>query len=339
MDPDELFWRGRSAFSTEGPPPAPEHPFAFVAGTTGAGAASGPSPPAPAARPAFGSCGGPDLTVPVALDATSVGTGQPKLWLALVRAAAAAGCGLVVTPEQIAARADVFRAARTVTFVSLAPGAATPPAAARAGSAFLLRLASPEGAPAVLEPRAFPGWVEAARALGAYDVPVAACIPPGRRPPWWALNEARDAGLAAIAFEEGHGHGREPLAARVGRAAQAAAAGGELAVLLGANDAPDGPSLATLLAAGARTVVTAGPVGAAVRHESASGGDWKGHGDALARALGVVWDDAHRIASMVGCADPRDLARDNLRALTYDAAALSGARLAGFDERLPWWVH
>jgi len=31
--------------------------------------------------------------------------------------------------------------------------------------------------------------------------------------------------------------------------------------------------------------------------------------------------------------------RENLRALTYDAAALSGIKLAGYDERLPWWAH
>jgi hypothetical protein len=52
-----------------------------------------------------------------------------------------------------------------------------------------------------------------------------------------------------------------------------------------------------------------------------------------------VWDDAQRAAAQAGVRDPRDLTFEHLRALTYDAAALSGARLAGFDERLPWWAH
>jgi hypothetical protein len=129
------------------------------------------------------------------------------------------------------------------------------------------------------------------------------------------------------------------VAALLGRAAHAQVASAALAPLLAVVDPPDGLTLCTLLAGGARSIISTGPVEAALRHEASFGGDWKGHGDTLAHALSTVWADACRAAHAVGCADPRDLTRDNLRALSYDGAALSGLRLAGFDERLPWWVH
>jgi hypothetical protein len=326
-------------------PPEGRVPFALVAAsagagaTLGAGAALGSAAALADARPAFGPAGGPELAVPLAMDASGLDGGAPKLWLAIARAAATSGCAVVVTPDQLAARGEVLRAARVPTVLAVAPGRAVAPAGARAASAILLPLGGPDGVPALLDAAALPGWVEACRALGAYKVPVAVSIPPGRRPPWWALSESHASGLSAICFEPGAGASREPLAARLGRAAQAAAASSGLACLLGDAGPPDGETLCVLLAAGARTVVTAGPVEAAAREEGASAGDWKALGDQLSRAVGAVWDDARRTARSVGCADPRDLARDNLRARTYDAAALSGARLAGYDERLPWWVH
>jgi hypothetical protein len=290
-------------------------------------------------RPLFGPGGGPDLAVPLALDASGVGQAPPKLWLALARAAAAVGCAICLSPAQVAARVEVFRAARVVTLLAVGPDGPTAPATARAAGAVLLRLASREGVPALIDGAALPGWVEACRAITGYEAPVAASIPPGRRPPWWAVAEARAAGLGALLFEEGVWTAREPLAGAVGWAAQAEAAGSGIPCLLAHGDPPDGFTLSTLLAAGARMVLSAGPVEAAVRNEGSFAGDWKAHGDELAHALSVVWSDARRVARHAGCADPRDLTRDNLRATTYDAAALSGARLAGFDDRLPWWVH
>jgi len=339
LDQHERFWRGRSALA-EGDAGA-SRPFAIVAAATGAGASSGAADAAvaPAPRPALGPEGGPGLAVPLALDASRLAEAPPKLWPALARAASATGCALVLSPDQLLARAELFRAARVATFLSVGPDSQATPGAARAAGGLLMRLASRGGAPAVLDGGALPGWVEACRALSGYQAPAAVSIPPGRRPPWRAIGEARAAGLAAVACEEGEGAAREPIAARVGRAAQAASAGGGVACLLGADEPPDGAELATLLAAGARTVVTPGPVEAALRHGGAFEGDWKALADALAHAVSTVWDDARRVARGAGCADPRDLGRDNLRALTYDAAALSGARLSGFDERLPWWVH
>ena len=153
------------------------------------------------------------------------------------------------------------------------------------------------------------------------------------------MKEAVQAGLSGLAVSAGQEPFALPIAALLGSAARARAAAPKLPLILDSAGPADGASIATALAGGASLTLTRAPVQAAAAHEAAEGADWKALGDALARALRVSWEDAQRCAARAGLRDPREMTRENLRALTYDAAALSGAKLAGYEERLPWWAH
>jgi glutamate synthase domain-containing protein 2 len=67
--------------------------------------------------------------------------------------------------------------------------------------------------------------------------------------------------------------------------------------------------------------------------------DWKAAGQALANYLHALNDEVRVLAAAAGHRTIRGLSPEDLRAVTYDAAALSGVKLAGYERALPMWMH
>jgi len=67
--------------------------------------------------------------------------------------------------------------------------------------------------------------------------------------------------------------------------------------------------------------------------------DWKTAGQSLANYLTALNDEVKLLAAATGHATIHGLTPDDLRALTYDAAALTGVKLAGYERVLPMWMH
>jgi hypothetical protein len=248
------------------------------------------------------------------------------------------GAGLLVSPAQAEERTALLKAAGAPVFLQVRPGDALRPEAAAAAAAIGIAAAGEGGAPAVRAPDALPGLIEAFRAVTEYRAPVFLVAGPGRVPAGRALEAAVRAGVRALCVSDGAGS-PFPFAALVGQAAPARGADPALPSFVASEDVSDGHALACALAVGGGLAASAFPVRVALAEEAATDADWKGIGDRLALALRVLWEDAQRASRRVGVPDPRDLTFGHLRALTYDAAALSGARLAGYEERLPWWAH
>ena len=332
------FWAARSVFAGGAPAPSPLR-FALAARSPTEGAAVGRQPALLPLRPALGVTGMPALRMPLLLDATGLGEATPKGWAAAARGASVAGAAIMVTPEQARARATVLKPSGVPLILRVSPGDALTPEAAGAAAAIGADLASPSGSPAVLAPDALPGLVEALRAVTEYRAPVFLIAAPGRVPAHRALQALASAGARGLCVAEPHGPHSYPPAALFGHAAVGRGAGAPMRSFVLSSEITDGPSLACALAAGHGLAASPFPLRVAFAEESATDADWKATGDRLAAALRVMGDDAQRASCQAGAADPRDLTFDHLRALNYDAAALSGARLAGFDERLPWWAH
>jgi len=287
----------------------------------------------------FKAKGAPAVRFPLVLDAAPAGEGSTKGWAAAARGAAAAGAPLMVTPAQLKARGSVLKASGVPLLVRFAPGDALSPEIAASSGALLLALSSDEGAPAVLAPGALPALIEALRAVTEYRAPVALLAHPGRIPRRADLAAAAAAGACALGLHAGSGASFLPLPALLGTAQSARGAGGIASTFLITDEITDGVALAFALACGGGVCASAFPLRLALLEEALTDADWKSTGDRLGTALRVLWHDAQRASAAVGVRDPRDLSPENLRALTYDAAALSGVPLAGFDARLPWWAH
>jgi glutamate synthase domain-containing protein 2 len=67
--------------------------------------------------------------------------------------------------------------------------------------------------------------------------------------------------------------------------------------------------------------------------------DWKSAGQSLANYLAALNDEVKLLAASTGHTTLRGISPDDLRALTYDAAALTGVKLAGYERALPMWMH
>jgi hypothetical protein len=303
------FWAGASVFGPDGERAAGVESLSFALVPAGVGA--GPEHSTVAGlvspRPLLGLEGLPAVRTPLLLDATRI-QGSPKDWAAIGRGAASAGCALLVRPAQARERKDLLKASSAPFAVALLPDEPAFPDSFGGAVLVVVGLESLSGAPAVLDESALPALLEAARAAAGYRCPASLLLSPGRVPSSGALRAAAEGGAKAVLLAEGRGSARLPLSALAG------------------SSAPAG--LATSL-----------PLRLTVKAGEAAGADWKAVGDQLSHALRTLWEDAQRAAAFAGERDPRDLSRENLRALTYDAAALSGVKLAGFDERLPWWAH
>jgi len=67
--------------------------------------------------------------------------------------------------------------------------------------------------------------------------------------------------------------------------------------------------------------------------------DWKTAGQSLANYLAALNDEVKLLTAATGHTSVRGLSTEDLRALTYDAAALTGVKLAGYERALPMWMH
>lgn len=329
-------WAGESAFA----PGAPPHglPFALVPSSPTAGREAAGAPTSLPAGPLLGSKGALALRVPVLMDTTHTTLEEAKVWAALARGASAGGVGLLVSVGQLKARESLLKAAGVPLVLWAAPGEPLTPELVAPCGAIAAPAAGPQGAPALPSEEGLAGLVEALRALSGYKAAVLIMAGPGRAPSAAALRSAASAGAIGVGLQEGQGPQALPFAALAGEA-QRVRGRGPLPAFLMTDAVTDGVALAIAMAAGSGLVATTLPVRLAAEAERATDADWKATGDRLGTALRTLWADAQRAASAAGVRDPRHLGPDNLRASTYEAAALSGARLAGYGERLPWWTH
>lgn len=67
--------------------------------------------------------------------------------------------------------------------------------------------------------------------------------------------------------------------------------------------------------------------------------DWRTEAESLTAYLGRLTVHAREVLAQMGCASVREASPANLEAYTYDAAAVTGAPLAGYGETLPMWLH
>jgi hypothetical protein len=67
--------------------------------------------------------------------------------------------------------------------------------------------------------------------------------------------------------------------------------------------------------------------------------DWKMEANALVGYIERVADDVRNALAQMGCSSVGEAAPVHLEAYTYDAAAVTGAPLAGYGETLPMWLH
>jgi hypothetical protein len=67
--------------------------------------------------------------------------------------------------------------------------------------------------------------------------------------------------------------------------------------------------------------------------------DWKTEAEGLSAYLGRLTHQARQVLAQMGCASVTEASPANLEAYTYDAAAVTGAPLAGYGETLPMWLH
>ena len=67
--------------------------------------------------------------------------------------------------------------------------------------------------------------------------------------------------------------------------------------------------------------------------------DWKTAGRSVANYINALSDEIKLLAAACGHASIHSASDEDLRALTYDAAAITGLKLAGYDKSLPMWMH
>ncbi len=67
--------------------------------------------------------------------------------------------------------------------------------------------------------------------------------------------------------------------------------------------------------------------------------DWRAEAESLTAFLGRLTTQAKEVLAQMGCANVMEATPAHLEAYTYDAAAVTGAPLAGYGETLPMWLH
>lgn len=67
--------------------------------------------------------------------------------------------------------------------------------------------------------------------------------------------------------------------------------------------------------------------------------NWKIAGKKLSNYVKATKKEVEFLLDYVGVDDIKDLNTNHIRALTYDAAAITGAKLIGYDRELPMWFH
>ncbi|MFA5772517.1 MAG: FMN-binding glutamate synthase family protein [Thermoplasmata archaeon] len=67
--------------------------------------------------------------------------------------------------------------------------------------------------------------------------------------------------------------------------------------------------------------------------------NWEKAGENLRNFLSATSEELNILTALSGCNDIRELDAENLRATTYDVAAITGIKLIGYDKVLPMWSH
>jgi glutamate synthase domain-containing protein 2 len=67
--------------------------------------------------------------------------------------------------------------------------------------------------------------------------------------------------------------------------------------------------------------------------------DWKIAGKRLANYIRATKKEIELLMNFIGVKDVKDIDNKHIKALTYDAAAITGVKLAGYDRELPMWFH
>ncbi|MGQ9582949.1 MAG: FMN-binding glutamate synthase family protein [Thermoplasmatota archaeon] len=67
--------------------------------------------------------------------------------------------------------------------------------------------------------------------------------------------------------------------------------------------------------------------------------DWKTAGSSLGNYIAALTDELKVLTAATGHLSTSEVGPEDLRALTYDAAALTGVKLAGYERQLPMWMH
>lgn len=67
--------------------------------------------------------------------------------------------------------------------------------------------------------------------------------------------------------------------------------------------------------------------------------NFKQAGESLAKMMRAFTEEMRVLAGFAGLTELSAASMNNLRALTYDAAAITGAKLLGFDRSLPLWIQ
>jgi glutamate synthase domain-containing protein 2 len=73
------------------------------------------------------------------------------------------------------------------------------------------------------------------------------------------------------------------------------------------------------------------------KHESKL--DWKAAGKSVANYINALSDEVKLLAAACGHTNIHAASTEDLRALTYDAAAITGVKLVGYEKSLPMWMH
>jgi glutamate synthase domain-containing protein 2 len=66
---------------------------------------------------------------------------------------------------------------------------------------------------------------------------------------------------------------------------------------------------------------------------------WKTAGKLLANYVKSLQAEIEMLLDFTGVGNVRDLSEENITALTYDAAAICGVGLVGYDKELPMWFR
>ena len=66
---------------------------------------------------------------------------------------------------------------------------------------------------------------------------------------------------------------------------------------------------------------------------------WKIAGKHLANQINATKNDIELLLNYLGIQDIKNLNQKHITALTYDAAAITGVKLIGYDRELPMWFH
>ncbi len=67
--------------------------------------------------------------------------------------------------------------------------------------------------------------------------------------------------------------------------------------------------------------------------------DWKAAGQRIGRFISSLTEELRMLCALSGHASVRELTMEDLRALNYDAAAMTGVKLIGYDQALPMWTY